>query len=68
MIDCKTMMRVAIGDLLARAQEAGEIRKEVEPDDVLRLVHGVVMATEHAPESAERLLGFVLDGLRTQKS
>jgi AcrR family transcriptional regulator len=67
MIDCKTLMRVAVGDLLARAQESGAIRKEVEPDDVLRLVHGVVMATEHAPESADRLLGFVLDGLRTPR-
>jgi AcrR family transcriptional regulator len=66
MIDCKTMMRVAIGDLLTRAQEAGDIRKEVQPDDVLRLVHGVVIATEHAPDASERLLGFVLDGLRAQ--
>ncbi|GIF74402.1 TetR/AcrR family transcriptional regulator [Asanoa siamensis] len=64
LVECKGIMRGAIGDLLVRAQESGEIRKDVEPDDVLRLVHGVVLATETAPEMADRLLGFVLDGLR----
>ncbi|MDG4824371.1 TetR/AcrR family transcriptional regulator [Asanoa sp. WMMD1127] len=64
MVECKSLMRGAIGDLLVRAQETGDIRKDVEPDDVLRLVHGVVMATQTAPEQADRLLGFVLDGLR----
>ncbi|SNT65566.1 DNA-binding transcriptional regulator, AcrR family [Asanoa hainanensis] len=64
LVECKGVMRNAIGDLLVRAQEAGAIRKEVEPDDVLRLAHGVVMATESAPDMADKLLGFVLDGLR----
>ena len=61
---CKDAMRGAVGDLLRRAQASGDIREEVEPTDVLRLVHGVVMATESDPDSAERLLGYVLDGLR----
>jgi AcrR family transcriptional regulator len=64
MLECKALMRDAAGDLLERAQEAGEIRKDADPDDVLRLVHGVVLATETVPEMADRLLGFVLDGLR----
>jgi AcrR family transcriptional regulator len=64
MVECKSLLRNAIADLLVRAQESGDIRKDVEPDDVLKLVHGVVMATEATPEHAERLLGFVLDGLR----
>ncbi|MEV4532935.1 TetR/AcrR family transcriptional regulator [Asanoa sp. NPDC049518] len=64
MLDCKALVRDTISELLVRAQEVGAVRKDVEPDDVLRLVHGVVLATESAPEMADRLLGFVLDGLR----
>jgi hypothetical protein len=40
----------------------------VDAADVLRLVHGVGVASESAPEDADRLLGFVLDGLRRQPS
>jgi AcrR family transcriptional regulator len=61
---CKDAMRAAVGELLVRAQDSGDVRKEVEPGDVLRLVHAVAMATETDPDSADRLLGYVLDGLR----
>jgi AcrR family transcriptional regulator len=61
---CKDAMRAAVSELLVRAQDSGDVRKEVEPGDVLRLGHAVAMATETDPGSADRLLGYVLDGLR----
>jgi hypothetical protein len=33
---------------------------------VLRLVHGITIATETSPADADRLLALVLDGLRPQ--
>jgi hypothetical protein len=33
---------------------------------VLRLVHGITIATETSPGDADRLLALVLDGLRPQ--
>ena len=32
--------------------------------DLLRLVHGIAVATESAPEETDRLMGIVIDGLR----
>jgi AcrR family transcriptional regulator len=61
---CRDTMRAAAGRLLKPAQEAGLVRDDVEPANILRLVHGVGMACETAPDQAELLLGIVLDGLR----
>ena len=33
---------------------------------MLRLVHGIVIATEQAPDETDRLLGLMLDGLRAR--
>jgi AcrR family transcriptional regulator len=64
---CSAVIRQAIESLLARGQEAGEIRRDVEATDLLRLSHAITVATERTPggpEQAERLLGLMLDGLR----
>jgi AcrR family transcriptional regulator len=64
---CSTEIRRAVESLLVRAQEAGEIRGDVDATDVMRLSHAITVATERAPENpeqAERLLGLMLDGLR----
>jgi AcrR family transcriptional regulator len=61
---CRETLRGALGELLTRAQETGEVRADVVPAEVLRLVHGVAMAAESAPEMADRLLSIVMDGLR----
>ena len=53
----------------ARAQKAGVVRADVDAKDLIRLVHAVNIATQHAasdPGQADRLLGLVLDGLRPQ--
>jgi AcrR family transcriptional regulator len=61
---CWVAMRDTADRLLARAQEAGVVRPDVTGMDVMRLVHGVVVATEQAPDQADRLLSLLLDGLR----
>ena len=63
---CRESMRSAVGGLLAAAQEAGLIRPDVDQITVLRLTHGVGMASENAPEMADRMLDLVIDGLRTR--
>jgi len=59
-------MRAAGTALLRRAQEAGEVRPDVEIGDVLRLVHGIVLINESAPdpERAERMFDVVIAGIR----
>ena len=61
---CSLRMRDTLDRLLAHAQQAGVLRPDVTAHDVLRLVHGIVMATETAPQDTDRLLGMMLDGLR----
>ena len=59
-------MRQAGAALLARAQAAGEVRDGVDIDDLVRMVQAVTLAAEESddPDTAERLFGFVLDGVR----
>ena len=42
---CSMRMRDTLDRLLGYAQEAGVLRPDVSAQDVLRLVHGIVMAT-----------------------
>jgi AcrR family transcriptional regulator len=68
---CSTVIRQAVESLLVRAQEAGEIRRDVDATDIMRLSHAITVATERAsghPDQAERLLGLMLDGLRAGTS
>jgi AcrR family transcriptional regulator len=60
---CWLAMRETTERTLAHAQQAGVVRKDVTPMDVMRLVHGIVVGTEKSPDQADRLLAFVLDGL-----
>ena len=63
---CGSMLRGSNEKLLRRAQEAGVVRKDVEATDVLRLVHGLVVAADMAPGDAgqaDRMLSLVLAGL-----
>lgn len=64
---CWMAMRDAADRLLRHAQEAGVLRSDVTADDVLRLLHGIVLATERSPEQTGRLVGLVLDGLRPRE-
>jgi AcrR family transcriptional regulator len=60
----KQAIREAAGELLTTAQRDGGIRPEVEVTDLLKLAHGIALATEQTPDQAERLLSLVLTGLR----
>jgi hypothetical protein len=57
-------MNQTLDRLLSYAQEAGVLRLDVSAKDVLRLVHGIVMACEQSPADTDRLLDVMLDGLR----
>jgi AcrR family transcriptional regulator len=55
----------AVGaDLLARAREAGAITAVAEDADVLRMVGAIAWAAQDAPETADRLLALLVNGLR----
>jgi AcrR family transcriptional regulator len=65
-VACSTM-RDAGTVLLRRAQEAGEVRADIEMVDVLRLMHGIVLANEQATDQSRRTQMFdvVIAGIRT---
>jgi AcrR family transcriptional regulator len=66
---CSTVICDAADTLLKRAQQAGVVRADADARDLIRLVHAVNIATQHAPRDpgqTDRLLGFILDGLRPQ--
>jgi len=57
--------------LLERAQDAGQVRADVQLTDVLKMVHGIVLVTEGAPDGdarAERMLDLLIDGVRSSAS
>ena len=56
----------AITMLLDAAEQAGSIRADVEPEDVLRLMSGIWLVAdgEDWSERAGRLLSLLMDGLR----
>jgi len=63
------IMRGAAADILTGAQQAGVVRADANPADLMRLVHAISMTTEWAGddnEQADRLLALVLDGLKSQ--
>ncbi len=60
------VMRQCTGQLLERAQQAGAARGDVQGTDVLRLVHGMMLACDYSPidpGQPERMLAMVLAGL-----
>ena len=66
----RRQLRAQLADLLRRAQEQGEVRGDVDVDDLLALVWGTGRVVEKAaPDAAARLahrsLALQLDGLRT---
>jgi AcrR family transcriptional regulator len=64
---CWMAMRQTTERLLSAAQQAGVIRPDVDATDVMRLVHGVSVSSERAPERADMLMSVMLDGLRARR-
>jgi AcrR family transcriptional regulator len=66
---CSMVICGAADTLLTRAQQAGVVRTDADPLDVIRLVHAVNIATQRGPTDpgqTDRMLGLILDGLRPQ--
>jgi AcrR family transcriptional regulator len=63
---CSLRMSDTVDRLLGYAQGTGVLRPDISAKDVLRLVHGIVMACEQSPQDTDRLLDVMLDGLRAQ--
>ncbi|WP_329256336.1 TetR/AcrR family transcriptional regulator [Streptomyces sp. NBC_01478] len=64
---CSGPIREAGGALLRRAQDAGDVRGDVEIGDLLQLTHAIALAAEGNPgdpELADRLLTLTLRGLK----
>jgi AcrR family transcriptional regulator len=67
---CCDPLKAAVALLVAAAREAGALRTDVDPVDVLRLAHGVATASELADGEAgegshlRRYLGLLMEGLR----
>jgi AcrR family transcriptional regulator len=60
-------LRAEVGRLLTRAQRAGTIRTDVDTDDLMLLLSGVILATQRhsdQPVDPGRALRVVCDGLR----
>jgi AcrR family transcriptional regulator len=67
MAQCHDQLRSAVSELLARAQEVGAVRPDVQVTELLKLANAVALATEGAPDAsaqADRLISLVLDGVR----
>ncbi len=63
---CWAAMSETTERLLTNGQRAGAIRSDVSATDVMRLVHGVALSTERAPDRADVLLSIMLDGLKAR--
>jgi AcrR family transcriptional regulator len=61
---CHDAIQTAGGPLLERAKQDGAVRPDVEFIDVMRMVGGVTMIRNAAPEDIRRVLTVALDGLR----
>jgi AcrR family transcriptional regulator len=60
-------MREAGEVLLRRAQESGEVKSDIDLIDVLRLMGGIVMANENAPDPqrVDRMFDVVITGIKS---
>jgi AcrR family transcriptional regulator len=63
---CSLRMNDTLDRLLVHTQGTGVVRPDISAKDVLRLVHGIVMACEQSPQDTDRLLDVMLDGLRAR--
>ena len=64
---CKTLLREAGGTLLRRAQEAGQVKADLQIADLLKLTHAIVLAAEKTPDDHDlfaRLMALAVDGMR----
>lgn len=63
---CHRLLVQTGGPLLVRAIAFGAVRQDVTIDELLALVGGVALATEHDPPVGHRLRTLALEGIRAQ--
>ncbi len=62
-------LRPALGELLNAAAAAGEVRKDIEPNDLLRAVGNLCMSVrDDSTDYARRMVALLVDGLRYRTS
>jgi AcrR family transcriptional regulator len=65
--ECESV-NASVGRLVKRAQKAGAVRRDIDGDDVPRLISSAINAAlqlpSESPDLWRRYLGIVLDGLR----
>ncbi|MCD0447022.1 TetR/AcrR family transcriptional regulator [Glycomyces sp. A-F 0318] len=68
--DGRCVIDMPLAVLLARAQEAGAVRRDLDAEDVRALLAGFVgmAAAAGTPERARRLSRFLWDGLRAERN
>jgi AcrR family transcriptional regulator len=66
-VESREKIARAAGTVLRRAQDAGVARTDVGQEDLMQLVGGMCMARNATLEQNQRLLTFVLDGIRAQQ-
>lgn len=64
---CKTSLQITASLLFTRAQEVGDVRGDVDPMEVLKLIGGMAHNSNSSPDETYRMLALVLDGLRTNR-
>ncbi|MER5185065.1 TetR/AcrR family transcriptional regulator [Streptomyces sp. NPDC002896] len=68
---CSRPLREAGSALLVRAQEAGDVRRDVSIGDLLQLTNAIALAAEETPNDpqlADRLLNLTLRGLKPNQA
>jgi AcrR family transcriptional regulator len=62
-------LRPALGELLSAAAAAGEVRADIEPNDLLRAVGNLCMSVrQDSTDYARRMVALLVDGLRYRAS
>ena len=62
-------LETAVSTLLKRAQDAGEVRSDIQLEEIFGLVMGTCALQHHEPGcSQERMLSVVCDGLRAERA
>jgi AcrR family transcriptional regulator len=66
---CSVVLRSCTEGLIDRAKEAGVVRQDLQGVDLMRLAHGLVLATDAAgsdPGQADRMLSLLMGGILTK--
>ena len=61
---CRTLLFASGEPLLARAQEAGAVRRDTDIAEVIQIVGGISKIPAVEPEQIEHIIEIALDGLR----